>query len=84
MSKPEIDWPIIFTLRNGVSIDGTFTSEHNNSGDVIDEIFNLVNSSTGAVKWISIRRSPSSSVSIRFDSVEAIELKLPSTKHMKG
>ena len=68
------DWKITLILKCGKEITGIFTSEHENSGDVYNQIFSDMTEKENEEKWMTILASKTQAVSVKFQEIAAIYL----------
>lgn len=68
------DWKITLILKSGKEISGIFTSEHENSGDVYNQILSDMTERSNEEKWMTILTSKTAAVCVRFKEVVAIHI----------
>ena len=68
------NWEITLVLKSGKEVSGIFTSEHENSDDVYNQILYDMTERSNEEKWMTILTSKTAAVSVRFKEVAAIRL----------
>lgn len=68
------DWKITLILKCGKEIAGIFTSEHNDSGKVYEQILSDMTEHEREEKWMTILVNKTEAVSVKFKEIAAIRL----------